>query len=253
VTDLQASLFDVGGVFFDLYGTLLIYGDMVAAWADWLTALYEPLRERGLTMSRETFASQCDGFFGRPEPFSQESGLTIYERRIRALCTDLGLRLGVGEIQEMATATIVAWGEYVFPDPDAISVLGALKESKTLALISNFDHPPHVHSILSDLGLAGFFDAVVVSGEVGVKKPDPHIFSPALEQTGLQPHEVVYVGDAVEDVEGARAAGIHPIRIRRGGADRSQVAADFRSDQEYVEGAIDDVQMISSLLELVES
>jgi HAD superfamily hydrolase (TIGR01549 family) len=253
VTDLQASLFDVGGVFFDLYGTLLIYGDMVAAWADWLTALYEPLRERGLTTSRETFASQCDGFFGRPEPPSRGHGLTVYERRILALCTDLELAPGIEAIREIATATIVAWGEYVFPDPDAISVLGALKESKTLALISNFDHPPHVHSLLADLGLIEFFKVIVVSGDVGVKKPDPHIFSLALRQTGLQPHEVVYVGDAVEDVEGARAAGIRPIRIRRSGADGSQVAADFKSDQQYAEGVIDNVQMISSLLELVES
>src|SRR5262249_22018219 len=64
-------------------------------------------------------------------------------------------------------------------------------------------------------GLARFFKSIVISGEVGVKKPDPGIFRIALEQTGLQADEVVYVGDTQEDVDGAKAAGIRPILIAR--------------------------------------
>ena len=69
--------------------------------------------------------------------------------------------------------------------------------------------------------LRPFFDAVVVSGDVGVKKPDPAIFAPALEQTGLATDEALFVGDSPEDdVAGARAAGLRPVLIRRalGGA-----------------------------------
>ena len=40
------------------------------------------------------------------------------------------------------------------------------------------------------------FDTVVISGEVGVKKPDPAIFRIALDQTGLQPQDVAFVGDS---------------------------------------------------------
>jgi len=82
-------------------------------------------------------------------------------------------------------------------------------------LISNFDHPPHVHQVLDDHGLRQWFAVIVVSGEVGVQKPHPQIFRVALEQTGLTPADVVYVGDTVDDVQGARAAGMHPILIRR--------------------------------------
>lgn len=69
--------------------------------------------------------------------------------------------------------------------------------------------------------LRPFFDAVVVSGAVGVKKPDPAIFAPALEQTGLAADEAIFVGDSLEDdVAGARAAGLRPVLIRRSlGAD----------------------------------
>jgi FMN phosphatase YigB (HAD superfamily) len=55
----------------------------------------------------------------------------------------------------------------------------------------------------------------VISDQVGIAKPDPRIFQITLEKTGLQPSEVVYVGDSVEDIQGSQAAGIHTILIRR--------------------------------------
>ena len=59
------------------------------------------------------------------------------------------------------------------------------------------------------------FETIIISGEVGVKKPDPDIFKPALSATGLKPDEVVYVGDVDVDVEAANAAGIMPLLIKR--------------------------------------
>jgi len=251
MTDLQAGLSGVEGVFFDLYGTLLVYGDMEAAWSDWLEALYEGLRKGGLTMPADQFALRCDGFLGRPEPPPQGRDLTVYERRIAVFGAELGLSLSVEEVRAAAAATIAAWEQYVSPDPDARAVLELLGSSQALALITNFDHPPHVRARLSETGLAGLFETVVISGEAGVKKPDPRIFFPALERTGLGPREVVYVGDAVEDVEGARAAGMRPIRIRRGETDESQTAADFKSELRCLEETVGGVRTISSLTELV--
>jgi HAD superfamily hydrolase (TIGR01549 family) len=243
--------YEFKGVFFDLYGTLLVFGDVLAAWDDWLSAFYEQLHAHGLAMSKEEFAEVCDGFFGRPEPPPRGDGLTLYERRIAVFAREVGLEPTAETIRAAARETIAAWGSYMLLDPDAIPALEALQPHKTLALISNFDHPPHVRTLLSETGLAEFFEAVVISGEVGVKKPDPRVFAPAFERTGLQPHEVVFVGDTEGDVEGARAAGVHPIRIQRGGVDKSWVADDFRSNQQAPERAVDDVQTISSLRELV--
>jgi putative hydrolase of the HAD superfamily len=63
--------------------------------------------------------------------------------------------------------------------------------------------------------LEPFFDTIIISGDVGVKKPNPAIFSIALEQTGLSKNEVIYVGDTNEDVAAAMAAGIRPIFLAR--------------------------------------
>ena len=241
------------GVFFDLYGTLLVYGDAQAAWADWLTAFYERLVACGLSVPKEVFAGRCDGFFSRTAPPLQDDGLTIYERRIQALCRELGLDVEELQIQKTAEATIAAWNQHVSLDPDAKSVLSALRRTRTIGLISNYDHPPHVYLLLAKLGLAALFDVVVVSGEVGVEKPDPRIFELAVQQARLHPREVVYVGDTADDVHGALGADLCPILIRREGAAADQEIADFNvGRQPGAPVALDGVETISKLSDLVE-
>jgi FMN phosphatase YigB (HAD superfamily) len=56
----------------------------------------------------------------------------------------------------------------------------------------------------------------VISDEAGCVKPDPRIFTIALERLGLEPGEMAYVGDSPEDVQGALAVGSSPILICRG-------------------------------------
>jgi putative hydrolase of the HAD superfamily len=56
--------------------------------------------------------------------------------------------------------------------------------------------------------------AIVDSGQVGVAKPDPAIFRPALDALGTDPARTLYVGDMVHaDVKGARAAGMPVVQI----------------------------------------
>ena len=82
---------NIKGVFFDLYGTLLIYGDMKAAWSDWLTAFFSKLVPLGLSLSQEDFSQECDRFFGKDPPKNGKDGFTIFENRIHVLCDRLGL------------------------------------------------------------------------------------------------------------------------------------------------------------------
>lgn len=51
-----------------------------------------------------------------------------------------------------------------------------------------------------------WFEVILVSEEVGVKKPDPSIFEMAMDRLKLRPDKCVYVGDRPrDDIEGARA------------------------------------------------
>lgn len=101
---------------------------------------------------------------------------------------------------------------------DVVPALDALKaRGKLLGIISNFS--PNCESLLGQLGLAHYFDFFIVSGIVGIEKPDPRIFELAIHAAAKRPAELVYVGDSVfHDVQGALQVGMGAALIDR--ADR---------------------------------
>ncbi len=118
-------------------------------------------------------------------------------------------------------ATPAPWRIY----DDVAPALAALAGARLrLAVVSNWDE--RLPRLLAALGLAGAFEAVVVSAAVGFEKPHPRIFETALERLALAPSEVVHVGDhEIEDVEGARAVGMAALRLARaGGGDLASLA-----------------------------
>ncbi len=81
-----------------------------------------------------------------------------------------------------------------------------------LALISNWDD--RLRATLEGLGLASAFDALLISGEEGVEKPDPEIFLRAARRLGIRPERSLMVGDNPKnDVAGARNVGAFVIRF----------------------------------------
>jgi putative hydrolase of the HAD superfamily len=227
---------------------------MKRAWSDWMEVLYASLCPKEMAVTRERFADCCHQFFGKEEPAAEAAdGLTVFERRISRLMATLGSQIELQQLKETATRAVDIWQIQVQLDPKAPAVLSALAASKTLALISNFDHPPHAHRILRETRLADFFKTVVISGEVGIKKPDPRIFRIALERTGLQPEEVVYVGDTQEDVVGAKAAEIKPILIARPEDPLRPRILDYTRNHEQVPMALSNsVITIGSLCEIID-
>ena len=84
-----------------------------------------------------------------------------------------------------------------------------------LGVISNWDE--RLRPLLDQLELTPFFDAIVVSNEVGHCKPSPEIFREALRLLNLPGAEVLHVGDSeTEDVGGAHRAGLQAV-IRQTG------------------------------------
>ena len=61
------------------------------------------------------------------------------------------------------------------------------------------------------------FDGVVISGDVGLHKPQPEIFRLGCERVGLEPEECVFVDDLRENCEGAEAVGMTAV-LHRGAA-----------------------------------
>jgi FMN phosphatase YigB (HAD superfamily) len=73
---------------------------------------------------------------------------------------------------------------------------------------------------LRHVGLADHLDSVTFSGQIGWCKPSQRIFQAATAALGAPPEATVMVGDSVsDDVEGARAAGMRAVLLRRPGTD----------------------------------
>ncbi|MDR2063653.1 MAG: HAD family phosphatase [Candidatus Nomurabacteria bacterium] len=66
---------------------------------------------------------------------------------------------------------------------------------------------------LDEFGLQPLFDKIVVSGEVGVRKPDPKIFQVALDLLRVQPSEAIFIDDKLENVLAAEGLGIMSVQF----------------------------------------
>lgn len=204
----------IQGIFFDLYGTILVYEDLDRSWDKWRNAFIDALARLGVTLDGERFDTIVSEVFGKPM-LQREGRLTPYEYRIKEFIVPFGVDPSDADLGRIAHTSVEAWNEHISLDPEAVVVLEAIGRKKKTALISNFDYPPYIHDILQRYKLNEFFDHVTVSGEIGVQKPDPGVFAPALEATGLDAGATLFVGDSDEDVEGAQRAGITPVRIVR--------------------------------------
>ncbi len=72
-----------------------------------------------------------------------------------------------------------------------------------------------LRSVIVNEKLDDAFDAMIISAEVGVAKPDAGIFRLALEKLGIEPQEAVFVDDVLVNVEAAQAVGMHAIQFTR--------------------------------------
>lgn len=110
--------------------------------------------------------------------------------------------------------------------------LNALRPHGAIAVVSNNVAAEQAAKIAA-CGLADHIDAVVVSEEAGIAKPDPQIFRLALGRIGATPEEAVMIGDSWSaDILGARAAGIRAIwfnPLRRPCPDPACLAAELHA------------------------
>jgi putative hydrolase of the HAD superfamily len=117
-----------------------------------------------------------------------------FERRFGGL-------LGVAETDGLIERMFAA----VRPEERLIGAVRAARDAGVrTGLISN----SWGTSIYDPGALEGLFDAVVISGEVGLHKPQPEIYRMAAERLGVDPESCVFVDDLRENVHGAEQVGM---------------------------------------------
>ena len=120
---------------------------------------------------------------------------------------------------------------------DAARLLDALDGGLPLALVTNGASDTQ-RAVLQALDLERRFDVIVISGEVGIAKPDPAAFRLVCEQLGTHPAQTWHVGDDLTtDVGGAKASGLVAVWVDR---DRTGLASNA-VEPDLTIGSLDDL------------
>lgn len=92
-------------------------------------------------------------------------------------------------------------------DDEMIEAVRAARGAVATGLLSNsWGVQYYPHDLLAEL-----FDEVVISGQVGLRKPDPPIFDMAAQRLGVPPEECVFVDDLPGNIEAAEALGMRGV------------------------------------------
>ncbi len=213
-----------------------------------------------LHMRDDAFAIACRNFLRRHYPAIDEA--TLEERLADILAFDAYgyhrplpyppfiehyLTKWNGAVYDTPAAALDAFfidfAAACVPVDDAVDTLTALhKQGILLGVITN-GYPLLQNNKLTFAGLHPLLDIAVVSGDEGVDKPKAEIFRRVACRLGLACEACLYVGDhPINDVQGARSAGMHAVRINYG----------FPDDHPIYDAPIpDDVPEITTLRELL--
>lgn len=138
--------------------------------------------------------------------------------------------------EELAMHYDKNFGDFNVIFPNSARLLQALKDKGYLVgVITNGPSLLQNHK-MDTSGLRPYCDIVVVSGDVGVHKPDPALFVYTADKLGLKPEECVYVGDhPINDIQGALAAGMKAIRMNFGYFKDTDLRADVPNIEDIIE------------------
>jgi len=138
--------------------------------------------------------------------------LDVYQRAWRRA----GVTAGRDLLYRILDREQQVWDRHVRPTPGALATLRALRErGLRTAIVSNAPFPPEMmRRQMRGLGFLDAVDAVVLSAEVGRRKPAPELYRAGLAALGVPSEEALYVGDRVaEDYEGARRVGMQALLV----------------------------------------
>lgn len=220
----------IRGIVFDLFDTLVdqhhdrlpaveVEGRLVSAST---ARLHQHLVEQaGLTLSLIDFAErqrEIDrALFG--ETLGQGIELPT-QRRFEVLGEGLGLGGGPELARVLTSIHMKLLREAVTIPAHHEMVLAALAVDHRLALCSNFSHAETARAILDEARFTEHLAAVVISEELGIRKPRPEIFKEVIRVLDCAPREILHVGDSLRaDVAGAAECGLRTVWLTRRVAD----------------------------------
>jgi putative hydrolase of the HAD superfamily len=201
-------------ILFDFFGTLVDYSPDRCDRE--FPRTRQALEELGLTLTGDELVATWDETW---YPFEERSLLDHREFSMVDVGTVFLRSLLGREPDPAVTRTlmdvyIAEWEAGICHLEGLADWLSELARDYRLAIVSNVHEPVLVPRHLEKMGLKDRFDAVILSIEVGWRKPHPEIYATALQTLGAQPDQAVFVGDRLgPDFAGPQQAGIRSFLI----------------------------------------
>ncbi len=150
--------------------------------------------------------------------FTEDDFKRIFGQRNDAIIVQtMGREMTSAEIDSIAgdkeTFFRDAVKSQVRPFPGVVDLLKILKTHGVGAAIASSAPLKNIELILSEIGITGFFQAIVFGREVAEGKPSPQVYLKAAQKLGVEPNNCVVIEDAVAGVEGAKRAGMRCIAV----------------------------------------
>jgi 2-haloalkanoic acid dehalogenase type II len=236
----------IKAVLFDLGNTLIYFdGQWPEVIEQSLDNLAKTLQVNGIDLDRENFINQ---FRARMEQYyiERETDYTEYTTAyfLKRMLVEWGYEnVGDGVIRQALAAMYAASQAHWKVEKDTVPTLEKLRDRGChLGLISNAADDNDVQTLVDNAGIRSFFEIILTSAALGIRKPSPSIFQSALNHWGVQPSQAAMVGDTLSaDILGAQKVGILSIWITR--------RADSAANHTYQDRITPDVK-IRTLLEL---
>jgi putative hydrolase of the HAD superfamily len=206
----------IRGVILDYGSTLITFeGDIAEVRTRAHRALYDALRGEGLALRGQPFLERLARNFDEndrkravdhlePTAFAV-LGATLREEGVPPQSAERLRRA----LRAMYAVYESHWKLY----PDSLAALEKIRSAGLrMAMLSNASDADNVRRMLAGHRLESFFDPVVISAAIGIRKPDPRAFQPILSAWNLPAREIVMVGDQLgADILGARNLGLRTI------------------------------------------
>lgn len=204
---------DIKAIGFDLFNTLITVEPQ--AFEQAVNVLSRNLLEEGLTVEPEAFRRAHRQAALEHIAETRQDGRETHNRFwISSALQQLGCAVEPDDprIARTVEAYFGSFIEFCHLIPGTREMLETLSERYPLGLLSNFTHPSAAQNILDNLGLRDCFEVVLISGEIGYRKPHASVFRLLVTKLGVAPAELLYIGDDPEpDIDGACKAGLQPV------------------------------------------
>jgi putative hydrolase of the HAD superfamily len=186
----------IRAVFFDLDRTLL---DRDVSFRNFVVSQHAKFKSALGRIPESVYVSRVTALDDRGALWKDK----VYARIVEEFAvTDLSWQELLADFETRIT-------DYYLPFPHLVEMLNTLRAAGyPLGLISNGREEFQMRTIRA-LGIEPYFDVILISEKVGLRKPDPEIFWRALRELQCEARHGVYVGDNPEvDIAGARRAGM---------------------------------------------